>query len=81
MKEISQKKQKSGVVLSDAMTKTVVVGVEKVRLHRKYGKRLRSVRKIYAHNELEAKKGDKVLLEEARPISKLKRWRVIKVVN
>jgi len=67
------------VVKSDRMNKTVVVQIEKFQFNPKYKKYRRLHTKIYAHDEKEdCKIGDRVLLMETRPISKLKRWRVIK---
>jgi small subunit ribosomal protein S17 len=76
------KKQLTGIVVSNKMQKTVVVEVEKLKRHPKY-KRIYKVHKKYkAHDEKgECKVGDKVIIEECRPISKEKRWRVIKRVN
>jgi small subunit ribosomal protein S17 len=75
------KKQLTGTVVSNKMQKTVVVEVEKVKKHPKY-KRIYKVHKKYkAHNEKEkCKVGDKVIIEECRPMSKEKRWRVIKKI-
>lgn len=72
------KRQFSGTVISDKMQKTVVVEVEKVKTHPKYRRRYKIHKKYKAHDEKgEYKAGDKVLIEETRPISKEKRWRVI----
>jgi small subunit ribosomal protein S17 len=70
------------VVISDSMDKTVVVKVERTARHPMYGKTLRRVSKIYAHDSSgEAKAGDRVMVMETRPISKTKRWRVVEVVE
>ncbi len=70
-----------GVVKSNRMQKTVVVSVERFQFHPKFKKYRRIVRKVYAHDEKnDCKIGDKVLLMETRPLSKLKRWRVVKKV-
>lgn len=75
------RKTRTGVVVSDAMNKTVVVTVERRITHPVYGKILRRSKKYYAHDEKnEAKKGDKVAIEETRPLSKTKRWRLVEVV-
>ncbi len=67
-----------GVVLSDKMDKTVVVGVEVLKEHPKYKKRYKSSTRYKAHDESnEAKEGDRVLIEETRPMSKDKRWRLV----
>jgi small subunit ribosomal protein S17 len=74
-------KQVTGKVLSNKMNKTVVVQIERKVLHPKYMKYIKRRTKLYAHDEKgEAKVGDQVLLTESRPISKLKRWRVLKIV-
>ncbi|MFN3996113.1 MAG: 30S ribosomal protein S17 [bacterium] len=76
------KKKLIGVVTSDKMDKTVVVKVERSKTHPKYKKVVKQYKKFYAHNENnEAKKGDKVLIMESRPLSKLKRWVVIKILE
>lgn len=75
------KKQLTGIVVSDKMQKTVVVEVEKVKEHPKYKKRYKVHKKYKAHDEQEEYHvGDKVVIEECRPISKEKRWRVIKKI-
>lgn len=64
------------------MQKTIVVKVERRVRHPFYGKEMRVARKIYVHDEKdEAKAGDKVLIAETRPLSKLKRWRLVKVLR
>ena len=75
------RKTRTGVVVSDAMDKTVVVQTERRITHPVYGKILRRSKKFYAHDEKnEAKKGDTVQIEETRPLSKTKRWRVVEIV-
>lgn len=70
-----------GTVLSNKMNKTVVVQIERKVLHPKYKKYIKKRTKLYAHDEKnEAKIGARVLLSETRPLSKLKRWRVVKVL-
>ena len=72
------KKQLIGKVISDKMQKTVVVLVERIREHPKYKRRFKVKKKYKAHDEKgEYKIGDRVIIEECRPISKEKRWRVI----
>ncbi len=69
-------------VVSDKMDKTVVVVVEKVKMHPIYKKRYVVKRKYYAHDEEnKAKIGDVVRIRESRPLSKLKRWRVVEIVK
>ncbi|PIQ91844.1 MAG: 30S ribosomal protein S17 [Parcubacteria group bacterium CG11_big_fil_rev_8_21_14_0_20_39_14] len=75
------KKRLQGAVVSDKMQKTVVVKVERIKIHPKYKKRFKVHKKYKAHDEKgEYHMGDKVVIEESRPISKDKRWRVIKKV-
>ena len=76
------KQRLQGIVVSDKMQKTVVVKVERVKEHPKYKKRYKVHKKYKAHDEKEkCKVGDKVVIEECRPISKEKRWRVVKILN
>ena len=76
------RKTRTGVVVSDAMDKTVGVSVERRSTHPVYGKIMRRSKKYYAHDEKnEAKKGDKVSIEETRPLSKTKRWRLVEIVS
>lgn len=73
-----QKRKLQGVVVSDKMVKTVVVKVEHERKHPKYLKYFKVTNRFKAHDEnREYKVGDKVIIEETRPISRDKRWRVI----
>lgn len=75
---ISKRKSHKGVVVSTKMTKTVVVELERTFLHPQYGKVITRSKKIYAHNEDKPLKvGDTVEVVETRPLSKLKRWRVV----
>jgi small subunit ribosomal protein S17 len=74
------RKEREGVVVSDAMDKTVVVQAERRIAHPVYGKVMRRSKKFYAHDEKnEAKKGDKVIITETRPLSKTKRWRLVEI--
>lgn len=76
------RKERTGVVTSDAMDKTVVVQAERRIAHPVYGKIMRRSKKYYAHDEKnEAKKGDKVVIVETRPLSKTKRWRLAEIVS
>lgn len=78
--ERNQRKERSGIVMSDAMDKTVVVQAERRIAHPVYGKIMRRSKKYYAHDEKnEAKKGDKVVITETRPLSKTKRWRLVEI--
>ena len=76
------RKERRGIVVSDAMDKTVVVRVDVIKPHPKYKKMLRRSIKLHAHDEENAaKRGDVVRLVETRPLSKTKRWRVAEVVE
>jgi small subunit ribosomal protein S17 len=76
------RKVREGTVVSDKMDKTVVVAVTDRVRHRRYGKTLQRTRKLYAHDEAnDAKEGDKVRISETRPLSHLKRWRVVEVLE
>ena len=78
----NRRKVREGIVVSDAMSATVVVAVvERVR-HPKYGKTVQRTKKLYVHDaEDSAKVGDRVRVQECRPLSKLKRWRLTEVVE
>jgi small subunit ribosomal protein S17 len=78
----NRRKVRDGTVISNKMEKTVVVAVvERVR-HRRYQKTLQRTTKLYAHDEVnDLKEGDRVRVQETRPTSKLKRWRVIEVLE
>ena len=72
----------AGVVISDKMAKTVVVKVERKITHKKYRKKYTTSRNYKCHDETnQFKKGDKVVFGACRPISKDKRWRVIKLIE
>jgi len=76
------RKERVGEVISNKMTKTIVVRVERRFPHPKYKKVVTGYRKFYAHDEKsEAKVGDRVKIEETRPLSKLKRWRLVEIVE
>ena len=76
------RKERLGEVISNKMTKTIVVRVERRFEHPKYKKVVTGHKKLYAHDEKsEAKVGDRVRIEETRPLSRLKRWRLVAVVN
>lgn len=76
------RKRRTGIVVSDAMQKTIVVRVELKRRHPLYGKEMRQYKKFHAHDEKnEAKVGDKVEICETRPLSKLKRWRLVQILS
>lgn len=75
-----RRKLKTGVVVSTKMAKTAVVRVERTFRHPLYNKVLRSSKKYYAHDEHAntLKEGDLVTIVETRPMSKLKKWRVVR---
>lgn len=74
----SNRKRKKGVVVSNKMQKTVVVKVERTIRHPIYEKIVKRAKKYYAHHDdLSLNIGDEVEIEETRPLSKLKRWRVV----
>jgi small subunit ribosomal protein S17 len=75
------RKTRVGTVVSDKMTKTIVVEVERRVPHPQFKKIVRRTSKFYAHDEeAKAKVGDKVRIEEIRPMSKLKRWKLVEVL-
>jgi small subunit ribosomal protein S17 len=76
------RKERVGEVVSNKMTKTIVVRVERRFQHPRYKKIVTGYKKYYAHDEKgEAKPGDKVRIAETRPLSKLKCWRLIEIVE
>jgi small subunit ribosomal protein S17 len=71
-----------GVVLSDKMAKTITVLIERTYRHPKYKKYVRKQKKYHAHDETgEAKQGDRVEIRACRPLSRLKRWTLVRVVE
>jgi len=78
----AKRKVRIGVVVSDKMDKTITVRVDKAVMHPVYDKLVRSATKFKAHDELEAAGiGDTVKIEETRPLSKTKRWRLVEIVQ
>ncbi len=76
------KKKLTGIVVSDKMQKTVVVEVERIKEHPKYKRRFKVHKKYKAHDEnKEYHTGDRVMIEETKPISKDKRWKVISKIS
>jgi len=72
----------TGTVTSNKMEKSITVAVERKIMHTKYGKYLKKTKKYHAHDETnDAKIGDTVKIMETRPLSKLKRWRLVDVVE
>jgi small subunit ribosomal protein S17 len=77
-----KRKTKVGRVVSDRMDKTIVVSVERLARHRLYKRVIRLTTRFKAHDEAnDARIGDTVLIEEARPMSATKRWRLVSVVQ
>jgi small subunit ribosomal protein S17 len=70
-----------GKVLSNKMQKTVVVGIERRYKHPQYGKVVTRMTKLYAHADKTLNPGDIVAVVQARPLSRLKRWRVVRVIS
>jgi len=78
----NRRKTRVGMVVSNSMDKTVVVALEESIRHSLYGKSVKRTKNIKAHDEVnECNVGDKVRIMETRPLSKDKRWRVVKVVE
>lgn len=80
--ERNARKTREGIVVSNKMDQTAVVAiVERVR-HPKYAKFLNRTKKLYVHDEKnDVNVGDKVRVEETRPLSKLKRWRLVEILE
>ena len=77
-----KRKERVGEVISNKMAKTIVVRVERRFPHPKFKKIVTGYKRLYAHDEKsEAKVGDRVRLEETRPLSKIKRWRLVEIVE
>jgi len=75
-------KERVGLVVSDKMDKTVVVAVESRSAHPKYGKIVARTKRYKAHDEgNQCKSGDRVRIQETRPLSRTKRWQVIDVLT
>ena len=78
----NKRKQKTGVVMSDKMQKTIVVQTKRRFRHAEYGKVVEKAVKFKVHDEKnEAKIGDQVRIAETRPISKDKRWRLVEIIR
>ena len=76
------RKTRVGRVVSNKMNKTVIVAVERRVAHPLYGKQVTRTKKYYAHDEQNAaREGDTVRITETRPLSKLKRWRVVEILE
>lgn len=80
--ERNNRKVRQGVVVSDANDKTIVVQISERKPHPIYGKMMTSTKKLHAHDENnEAHVGDTVSIMETRPLSKMKRWRLVEIVE
>lgn len=80
--ERALRKEKVGVVVSNKMSKSIVVAVERKVMHAKYGKFIKMTTKFMAHDEKsEAGVGDLVMISETRPLSKNKRWRLKQILE
>jgi len=80
--ERNLRKERTGVVTSSKMDKSIVVIVETKVMHPKYGKFVKSSKKFMAHDEnQECGAGDTVRIMETRPLSKLKRWRLVEIIE
>ncbi|MGH2868511.1 MAG: 30S ribosomal protein S17 [Solirubrobacteraceae bacterium] len=75
-------KVRQGIVVSDKADKTITVRIDTARRHRRYEKIVRTSRTLHAHDERnDAHTGDTVIVREARPLSRTKRWRLVQVVE
>jgi small subunit ribosomal protein S17 len=75
-------KEKVGLVVSNKMDKTVVVAVQNRASHTKYGKIVVQTRRFKAHDQLNScQEGDRVRIQETRPLSRTKRWQVVDILN
>jgi small subunit ribosomal protein S17 len=78
----ASRKTRTGEVISSSMNKTIVVRTVTRVPHPKFGKIVKQIKKFYAHDEQnQAKTGDTVRIMETRPLSKLKRWRLVEVIE
>jgi len=81
-KQRHNRKERIGVVISDKMDKTITVQVDRVIRHPVYNKMVKTATKFKAHDEKNsAKTGDVVKIEETRPLSKTKRWRLVEIIK
>jgi small subunit ribosomal protein S17 len=82
MEERALRKERLGIVTSTKMDKSIVVSVERREKHPKYGKFIKKTKKFMAHDDKnECGVGDTVRIMETRPLSKLKRWRMVEIVE
>jgi len=81
-KQRGHRKVRTGVVVSNKMDKTVVVRIQRVKMHPKYKKYIRTWKNVKAHDkENSCQEGDQVQIIESKPLSKNKRWRVYKILK
>jgi small subunit ribosomal protein S17 len=79
---VSERKTREALVISDKMQKTRVVRIERVHRHPRYERVVRTAKRLKVHDEgNESRVGDRVLIEETRPMSKEKRWRIRQIVK
>ena len=82
MEHRGKRKERTGIVVSDKMEKTIVVSVTRTTKHPIYRRVIKKTTKVMAHDEKkEAKLGDNVRIQETRPLSKNKRWRLVEVLK
>lgn len=82
MEARSKRKERTGIVVSNKMAKTILVRIDRTTKHSMYGKVVSKSTSVMAHDEKnEAKVGDKVRIVETRPLSKNKRWRLVEVLK
>ncbi len=82
MKTRNLRKERTGVVVSEKMDKTIVVSVVIQKKHPIYGKYMKKTKKFYAHDEENSvRSGDTVRIMETRPLSKTKRWRLVEILE
>lgn len=82
MQERKQRKERVGIVSSSKMDKTITVVINRKEKHPIYGKFIKRSKKFYAHDEKnECNEGDKVRIMETRPLSHLKHWRLVEIIE
>ena len=81
MKKIKKIRKLTGLALRDAKEKTVSIEVMNVKIHPLYQRRYLKTKKYLVQTEIEVKKGQKVIIQESRPVSRKKSWQVVKVIE
>ncbi|MDX2196873.1 MAG: 30S ribosomal protein S17 [Cytophagales bacterium] len=82
MEQRNLRKVRIGKVVSNKMDKTITLTIERKKIHPKYGKYIKQTKKLHAHDEKnECGIGDTVSVMETRPLSKMKRWRLVRVIE